>query len=180
MKGTALPELPRREAAANFEFSHVGPKLTARTAILLDLMDDLGRAVATPGMRMLGGGNPAAVPEMQALVTKLPAGRVGFAFHCPAWPDRCGLHSPEPLTWCSGVYGIAGVGIGDQSAAQRVGSRMAKPAEGLVCGRGEFSGELAGAGGSQGRRNRTPCTAAGTRSESGGGNAGGGPEGAGN
>ena len=32
-------------------------------------MDDLGRAMTTePHMRMLGGGNPAAVPEMQALL----------------------------------------------------------------------------------------------------------------
>jgi valine--pyruvate aminotransferase len=32
-------------------------------------MDDLGQAItAEPGMRMLGGGNPAAVPEMQRLL----------------------------------------------------------------------------------------------------------------
>ena len=49
------------------EFSRVGKKLTSRSGILT-LMDDLGRAMTTdPGMRMLGGGNPAAVPGMQAL-----------------------------------------------------------------------------------------------------------------
>ncbi len=48
-------------------FSAVGHKLTARSGIL-ELMDDLGRAMTIqPDMRMLGGGNPAAVPEMQAL-----------------------------------------------------------------------------------------------------------------
>lgn len=49
-------------------FSRVGEKLTARTGIL-ELMDDLGRAMTVePDMRMLGGGNPAAVPAMQALL----------------------------------------------------------------------------------------------------------------
>lgn len=48
-------------------FSRVGSKLTTRSGILA-LMDDLGRAVTTqPDMRMLGGGNPAAVPAMQQL-----------------------------------------------------------------------------------------------------------------
>lgn len=50
-----------------FPFSAVGQKLTARSGIL-ELMDDLGRAMTIqPDMRMLGGGNPAAVPAMQAL-----------------------------------------------------------------------------------------------------------------
>ena len=50
-----------------FPFSAVGQKLTARSGILA-LMDDLGRAMTVePDMRMLGGGNPAAVPAMQAL-----------------------------------------------------------------------------------------------------------------
>ena len=48
-------------------FSKVGAKLTARSGIL-ELMDDLGRAMTEwPDMLMLGGGNPAAVPEVQAL-----------------------------------------------------------------------------------------------------------------
>jgi len=47
------------------EFSKVGQKLTTRSGIL-QLMDDLGRALAGEGdMLMLGGGNPAAVPEVQ-------------------------------------------------------------------------------------------------------------------
>ena len=50
-----------------FPFSAVGQKLTARSGIL-ELMDDLGRAMTIqPDMRMLGGGNPAAVPALQAL-----------------------------------------------------------------------------------------------------------------
>jgi len=49
------------------EFSQVGRKLTTRSGIL-ELMDDLGRAMTVePEMRMLGGGNPAAVPAMQEL-----------------------------------------------------------------------------------------------------------------
>ncbi len=56
----SLPDLP-------FPFSAVGQKLTARSGIL-ELMDDLGRAMTVePDMRMLGGGNPAAVPAMQAI-----------------------------------------------------------------------------------------------------------------
>lgn len=49
-------------------FSTVGQKLTARSGIL-ELMDDLGRAMTVePDMRMLGGGNPAHVPAMQGLI----------------------------------------------------------------------------------------------------------------
>lgn len=52
------------------DFSALGQKLTAHSGIL-ELMDDLGRAMTLdPGMRMLGGGNPAAVPEVQALLRK--------------------------------------------------------------------------------------------------------------
>jgi len=54
----------------SFPFSLAGQKLTGRSGIL-ELMDDLGRAMTIePDMRMLGGGNPAAVPEMQALLRK--------------------------------------------------------------------------------------------------------------
>ena len=50
-----------------FDFSLLGQKLTARSGIL-ELMDDLGRAVTDqPDMLMLGGGNPAAVPSVQSL-----------------------------------------------------------------------------------------------------------------
>ena len=55
---------------SQFSFSRIGQKLTGRSGIL-ELMDDLGRALTTqPQMRMLGGGNPAAVPEIQALWRK--------------------------------------------------------------------------------------------------------------
>ena len=54
----------------DFPFSLAGKKLTGRSGIL-ELMDDLGRAMTIePDMRMLGGGNPAAIPEMQALLRK--------------------------------------------------------------------------------------------------------------
>ncbi|MHB1036782.1 MAG: valine--pyruvate transaminase [Pirellulales bacterium] len=49
------------------EFSRIGRKLAQRSAIL-ELMDDLGHAtIERPQTIMLGGGNPAAVPPMQAL-----------------------------------------------------------------------------------------------------------------
>ncbi len=49
-------------------FSLIGEKLTARSGIL-ELMDDLGRAMTVePDMRMRGGGNPAAVPAMQQII----------------------------------------------------------------------------------------------------------------
>ena len=48
-------------------FSSTGSRLAARSGIL-DLMDDLGRAMTTdPGMRMLGGGNPAHIPAVDAV-----------------------------------------------------------------------------------------------------------------
>lgn len=51
-----------------YEFSLAGQKLTGHSGIL-ELMDDLGRAMTVdPHMRMLGGGNPASVPGLQALV----------------------------------------------------------------------------------------------------------------
>lgn len=51
----------------SFDFSRSGRKLTARSGIL-ELMDDLGRAMTEqPDMLMLGGGNPAAVPAIQSL-----------------------------------------------------------------------------------------------------------------
>lgn len=54
--------------ATAFEFSLAGQKLTGHSGIL-ELMDDLGRAMTVDSdMRMLGGGNPATVPGMQTLV----------------------------------------------------------------------------------------------------------------
>lgn len=55
-------------ATVSFDFSPLGQKLTGHSGIL-ELMEDLGRAMTIePDMRMLGGGNPALIPEMQALV----------------------------------------------------------------------------------------------------------------
>ncbi len=51
-----------------FELSLAGRKFTGHSGIV-ELMDDLGRALSDDlQMRMLGGGNPAAVPGMQDLV----------------------------------------------------------------------------------------------------------------
>jgi valine--pyruvate aminotransferase len=48
-------------------FSITGSRLAARSGIL-DLMDDLGRAMTTdPDMKMLGGGNPAHIPAVDAV-----------------------------------------------------------------------------------------------------------------
>jgi valine--pyruvate aminotransferase len=50
-----------------YPFSFFGRKLTTRSGIL-ELMDDLGRAMTIePDMLMLGGGNPAAIPEVQGI-----------------------------------------------------------------------------------------------------------------
>ena len=51
------------------EFSKFGKKMTSNAGIL-SLMDDLGKAAATggPGMVMMGGGNPAQVPEFQEIM----------------------------------------------------------------------------------------------------------------
>lgn len=48
-------------------WSDFGHKLTSRSGIL-ELMDDLGKALQTPGEKfMLGGGNPGIIPEMDGL-----------------------------------------------------------------------------------------------------------------
>lgn len=50
-----------------YAFSSSGARLAGRSGIL-ELMDDLGRALTThPGMRMLGGGNPAHIPEVDTV-----------------------------------------------------------------------------------------------------------------
>ena len=57
-----------------FEFSLAGQKLAGRSGIL-ELMDDLGRAMTEdPHMRMLGGGNPASIPAFEALVRERMGG----------------------------------------------------------------------------------------------------------
>ena len=58
------------QLATPVEFSTVGRKLTVPSGIL-ELMDDMGRAMTVePQMRMLGGGSPAAIPALQALVRR--------------------------------------------------------------------------------------------------------------
>ena len=65
----------------NFDFSDIGQHISSGSGIE-QLMDDLGHALASGGsnMRMLGGGNPSAIPEitavwrdeMQRLLTQQP------------------------------------------------------------------------------------------------------------
>jgi len=51
----------------NFEFSRLGQELAAGSGIS-ELMEDLGQALASGGdLRMLGGGQPAHIPEVNAL-----------------------------------------------------------------------------------------------------------------
>ncbi len=48
-----------------FKFSALGDKLSGPCGIQ-ELMKELGQALSTnPDMRMLGGGDPAAIPAMQ-------------------------------------------------------------------------------------------------------------------
>jgi len=48
-------------------FSNIGSRLSAPSGIQ-ELMDDLGESLTrSPDMRMLGGGQPAAIPEVQSL-----------------------------------------------------------------------------------------------------------------
>lgn len=50
----------------DLSFSHLAHRMNAQSGIV-SLMDDLGRALTErPDLLMLGGGNPAAVPAMQA------------------------------------------------------------------------------------------------------------------
>lgn len=52
------------------KLSQIGSKLTAKTGIL-QLMDDLGKAMSGGiKMEMLGGGNPAHIPEIEAMWRK--------------------------------------------------------------------------------------------------------------
>lgn len=57
-----------------YELSDIGKKLTEQSGIL-KLMDDLGKAINdTPPIAMLGGGNPAVIPELSTLyATRLTA-----------------------------------------------------------------------------------------------------------
>jgi valine--pyruvate aminotransferase len=53
--------------SGSVRLSKFGEKLASHSGIL-QLMDDLGEAISgRSGMRMLGGGNPAAIPEIQAI-----------------------------------------------------------------------------------------------------------------
>lgn len=54
------------------DFSTFGNKFTRYTGIT-QLMDDLNEGLRTPGAMMLGGGNPALIPEMQDYFKKLCA-----------------------------------------------------------------------------------------------------------
>ncbi len=80
--------LPRPVGRA---FSHLGERIGTGTGIGA-LMDDLGAALTgDPGMRMLGGGNPALVPEVAAL---LKESLEGFAAEPSAWLSMLGNYDP--------------------------------------------------------------------------------------
>ena len=51
------------------KLSNFGEKLTNKSGIL-ELMDDLGNALQKGGMYMLGGGNPAHIPQMDIIWKK--------------------------------------------------------------------------------------------------------------
>ena len=53
-------------------FSLFGDKFTRHTGIAR-LMEDLNDGLRTPGAIMLGGGNPAQIPEMNSYFTNLLA-----------------------------------------------------------------------------------------------------------
>jgi len=58
---------PDHSSFAMPTFSTIGQRLSGPCGIQ-ELMDDLGEALSTcPDMRMLGGGQPAAIPQVQAL-----------------------------------------------------------------------------------------------------------------
>ncbi|MGO2570835.1 MAG: hypothetical protein ACTH9E_21570, partial [Serratia proteamaculans] len=59
--GGGLPA--KNNTAAPMTFSLFGDKFT-RYAGITRLMDDLNEGLRTPGAIMLGGGNPAQIPEM--------------------------------------------------------------------------------------------------------------------
>jgi len=50
----------------SLSLSLIGSKLSGKSGIL-ELMDDLGKAMSQGGMLMLGGGNPASVPAMEKI-----------------------------------------------------------------------------------------------------------------
>ena len=50
----------------NLQFSQIGQRLSGPSGIV-ELMDDLGAAMASGDMLMLGGGNPAMIPEVQEI-----------------------------------------------------------------------------------------------------------------
>ena len=58
------------------KFSKFGQKFTRKTGIL-QLMDDLGNALAgSEPVLMLGGGNPARLPEVHATYERGPPSKV--------------------------------------------------------------------------------------------------------
>lgn len=64
---------PEKQDRQEARFSELGCRFSGRTGIL-ELMEDLGHAMTTrPEILMLGGGNPAHVPELQDLWRRLMA-----------------------------------------------------------------------------------------------------------
>src|SRR6266849_5749845 len=60
----------REPLTISMQLSNFGKKLTQKTGIL-ELMDDLGKAMSgEEKMLMLGGGNPAHIPEIETIWRK--------------------------------------------------------------------------------------------------------------
>lgn len=77
-----------------FNFSDIGRRLSAKCGIV-ELMEDLGRAMGGSDrgtMRMLGGGNPAAIPDVQQVFRRRVAGIAANADEC----DRMLLNYDGP------------------------------------------------------------------------------------
>jgi valine--pyruvate aminotransferase len=73
-------------------FSDIGQRL-AGTSGIQELMDDLGQALTThPDMRMLGGGQPAAIPAVQAIWRE----RMQAIVNDPATLDKTLLNYDPP------------------------------------------------------------------------------------
>jgi valine--pyruvate aminotransferase len=66
--GGVLPA--KNNTVAPMTFSLFGDKFT-RYAGITRLMDDLNEGLRTPGAIMLGGGNPAQIPEMESYFKQL-------------------------------------------------------------------------------------------------------------
>ena len=74
------------------QLSEFGRRFSQESGIL-SLMDDLGNALARGNMRMMGGGNPGHVPELQARIRKELA---GICADDKRFTKLIGIYDPPP------------------------------------------------------------------------------------